>query len=209
MNKKTRNSETFLSHRAYVIHHIPGRMRLKLPHAKGNPAWLQRIKESISPQPGIKHVEINPTTGSVLIQYDPEGPDNFNKRLAQYAEHEKLFALEVTSQEPEDESSTARAIADLFNRLNQVTKRKTNDAIDLRDLFPLGTAIYAFFWVDRSIGAPLWLSMLFFSWSAYMDLHETEPSQKVAETLEALRAEIAALRADIRNRELPSKSSSN
>src|SRR5437879_5091518 len=82
-----------MSHRAHVIHHIPGRMRVKLPHAKGDHATLQRIKEAISPMPGVNEVIINPVTGSVVVHYDPDIHENFHDHFGEHAERENLFAL--------------------------------------------------------------------------------------------------------------------
>lgn len=181
---------------AQLVHHIPGRVRIRLPHAKGNRALLQQIKESISPRPGVRRVDVNPTTGSILIHYDPALLDNFNRQLAEHAEREELFALNVETQK--DETGTARSVHDFLKLLSDIVKDATADTIDLKEIFPFAVGGYAFFFVDRSIGAPLWLSLMFFAFSAYMDLHETEPSPNVGESLEDLRAEIAALRSDIR-----------
>src|SRR5262245_21781553 len=82
-----------MSQYAQVVHHIPGRMRVKLPHTKGQHQLLQEIQQSISPLPGIKRVEINPTTGSVLVEYDPTHHDDFHGHLAAHAEQHELFAL--------------------------------------------------------------------------------------------------------------------
>src|SRR6266446_9142692 len=80
-------------HSAYVTHHIPGRMRVKLPHAKGDRALLERIKESISPLPGVRSIEMNPTTGSVEVNYDPNDYEHYAGQLTAHGERENLFML--------------------------------------------------------------------------------------------------------------------
>lgn len=185
-----------MRHPAQIVHHIPGRIRIKLPRAKGNRALLNRIAESIEGRHGVRSVSVNATTGSVIIYYDSSVLGDFRKRLAEYGADDDLFTLKKEGQE--DKSLTARSIGGALKFLSQGVKRVTGDVIDLREIFPLAIGAYAFFFVDRAVGAPLWLSMLFFSFDSYMDLHEDESNEPVVDSVESLRDEIAALRAEVR-----------
>jgi hypothetical protein len=55
--------------KAHVAHHIPGRLRLKIPDLKGNAFGLGKLQRSISSVPSVTMVEINALTGSVLVRY--------------------------------------------------------------------------------------------------------------------------------------------
>ena len=55
-----------------VAHHSPGRTRIKVP--KGHRSQLRKIKEEILKQQGVKSVEVNNDTGSVLVKHDHELP---------------------------------------------------------------------------------------------------------------------------------------
>src|ERR1700757_2840058 len=57
---------------AYVQHSIPGRLRLRLPAAKGEEQELRQISSAIAKTEGIDQVEYNPITGSILIHYSSE-----------------------------------------------------------------------------------------------------------------------------------------
>src|SRR6516165_6193351 len=92
-----------MSHPANVIHHIPGRMRVKLPRAKGNQQLLQQIQHSISPLPGVNKVTINPATGSMLVEYDHKQHKDFHSHLAAHAERADLFALNDPELDEDDE----------------------------------------------------------------------------------------------------------
>ena len=61
-----------------IVHQIPGRIRMKIPSAKGNPDQLEAYKQTLSLIPGIEQVETNPETGSVVLKYDPERHDAFH-----------------------------------------------------------------------------------------------------------------------------------
>lgn len=54
-----------------VVHALPGRVRLKLRHLKNNMAYADEIQRRLHKISGITHLETNPKTTSLLIQYDP------------------------------------------------------------------------------------------------------------------------------------------
>src|SRR5262249_31072351 len=55
-----------------VTHFLPGRVRFKLLHLKKNAAMANMLRQVLANIPGIRTVEANVVTGSVLVQYDPE-----------------------------------------------------------------------------------------------------------------------------------------
>jgi hypothetical protein len=67
--------------KAQSVHHIPGRLRLKLSGAKGNHHLLDTIRESIQAIPDVTGVEVNPRTGSVLVLYRSREPATFLRDL--------------------------------------------------------------------------------------------------------------------------------
>lgn len=97
---------------AQIVHHIPGRVRVKFSYAKHNPLLLNHVRESLVNCNGIERVSVNQATGSFLTYYNPQSLKHFNQRLAKYAADENLFRLERNSQA--DESSAARSIGDVF-----------------------------------------------------------------------------------------------
>jgi Heavy metal associated domain 2 len=54
-----------------VVHALPDRVRLKLHRLKNNMAYADEIQRRLHNVQGITHLETNPKTGSLLIQYDP------------------------------------------------------------------------------------------------------------------------------------------
>jgi hypothetical protein len=53
------------------VHAIDGRLRIKVPVIKGSPARAARITCALEVLSGIRYVKANPTTGNVLILFDP------------------------------------------------------------------------------------------------------------------------------------------
>jgi hypothetical protein len=68
------------------FHAIDGRMRLGIPGVKGSWAKAQELKDRIIHYQGINDVRPNPTTGNVLIVYDP-------KKISQYDILKSLYKL--------------------------------------------------------------------------------------------------------------------
>lgn len=60
-----------------VIHHVPHRTRYRLASHHRNEEIVTRLHESLKKVPGVKKVEFNDRTGSVLVHHD-EIPDMVN-----------------------------------------------------------------------------------------------------------------------------------
>ena len=52
------------------MHNVPGRLRVKSPLLKRNSAAVDELKKSLSTVQGIATIDFNPTTGSLLINYN-------------------------------------------------------------------------------------------------------------------------------------------
>jgi len=57
---------------SYYIHKVPGRLRVKTPVVKRNKEVADEIRKTLSTMNGIATVDINLTTGSILINYNPK-----------------------------------------------------------------------------------------------------------------------------------------
>lgn len=57
---------------SYYIHDIEGRLRIKSPKIKKNQTNIDELKKILSCVNGIATLDINPTTGSLLINYNPK-----------------------------------------------------------------------------------------------------------------------------------------
>jgi copper chaperone CopZ len=57
---------------SYYIHNVPGRLRVKTPVVKRNNKAADEIRKTLSTVNGIATVDINLTTGSILINYNPK-----------------------------------------------------------------------------------------------------------------------------------------
>lgn len=56
----------------YYCHHVPGRIRVKLPDLKREPAEAGRVEKIMGGLKGVTAVKVTPLTGSVVVHYDPD-----------------------------------------------------------------------------------------------------------------------------------------
>jgi hypothetical protein len=56
----------------YLVHRGPGRLRLRLRWLRDAPDEATALADRLAALPGAAEVEVRPSTGSVLVRYDPE-----------------------------------------------------------------------------------------------------------------------------------------
>lgn len=54
------------------VHSIPGRLRVKSAVIKKNPHEAVKLRKLLSSVPGLKNLDVNLVTGSILIRYDAD-----------------------------------------------------------------------------------------------------------------------------------------
>jgi hypothetical protein len=56
----------------YYIHNVPGRLRIKIPVIRHNPANGLAVQALLMPLEGVERIQLSGLTGSVVINYDPQ-----------------------------------------------------------------------------------------------------------------------------------------
>ncbi len=165
-----------MPHTAYVAHHISGRIRLRVPAARSNPALLEQIGAVAKAIPGVEGIESNATTGSVLIHYAQDECQDFEASLA--GAGDSIFELlsirqgqKAGSRRSETDSTTAIAIAAAFKSFDTRIKTVTDNTLDLKVLLPMAAAAAAAFTAREALATPLWLTLAIFAFSAFVVLH--------------------------------------
>jgi hypothetical protein len=163
-------------------------MRVKVPGAKGDPSHLQRIKEAISPMSGVRQVDVNSLTGSVVVHYEAALHEGFQQQLSAHADQSSLFELQMTPPELSEvdqmarqieeeanflseQSETARSLVEFVKRINMAIRRATDNTVDLKVLLPLALAAYSVVELESDISTPLWVTLGIFSFNSFVTLH--------------------------------------
>ena len=109
---------------AAISHSAHGRTRFRLGSKRRQDPFFAKVAERLRRMDGVRQVEVNPTTGSVLVHHELP-----LEELIQQARRETLFAV--------DDSSPQRLRDDLrqrFGSLNEGISRLTEGRLDLADL---------------------------------------------------------------------------
>jgi len=156
-----------------IAHQVPGRIRMKIPSAKGNPELLEQMKQTFSVIPGVEEVTINPATGSLVLHYDTDRHDEFHGRLEHHtgghqrpAPTNEIDALATKIQQEAEflaeNSHTARVIVDFFKQVDQQIKTGTSNTIDLKIVLAFGIAGFTILEVGANAATPVWVTLAMF-----------------------------------------------
>jgi Heavy metal associated domain 2 len=193
-----------------IAHQVPGRVRMKIPAGKNNPELLKQIGEVFGAIPGIEEIEVNPTTGSVVLRYDTDRHDEFHGTFNQhYAAHgagnngapngaatgtqngamhgadtdlDKLTgSIEAEAEFLASHSHSARVIVDFVKTLDREIKVATGNSVDLKILFAIGMIGFTVLEIGATAATPVWVTLAIFSVNHFIELHERQLKQEVAE----------------------------
>lgn len=53
-----------------VVHHVPGRVRLKFEDALANHPWAERLPDEVRTLPGVRSIRVNILARSIVVEYD-------------------------------------------------------------------------------------------------------------------------------------------
>jgi Heavy metal associated domain 2 len=169
-------------HGATVVHHIPGRLRVRLPRASRDPRVLAELREFVSGLGGVRQVEINPVTGSILVHYHPESREQIQSLISRgngsMDAPPELTGVDDLAENIEKEaeflaghSTLAFHVVNAVKALNREVRDATDNTIDLKVLLPAGLAVWAFFKAGAEISTPLWVTLAIFSFNSFVALH--------------------------------------
>jgi copper chaperone CopZ len=99
------------------VHALNGRLRIKVAEVKGRPQVARFVEEQLRSLAGITEVTANPTTGNVLVLYEPA-------RVTQQDVVRALHALGCLRRVPRIERPTARRNA-IVGHVAQTVARAT------------------------------------------------------------------------------------
>ena len=158
---------------------------MKAVSGKGDPELLDQIKESFRAIPGIKSVAVNPTTGSLILHYDPTRHAEFYKQFQdRFASHalsvstppmteidDFTNAIQAEAEFLADRSITARSIVDFCKRLDRSLRVATNNAIDLKIVVAGGFAVVVLLEIGVSVATPMWVTLAIYGLNHLAELN--------------------------------------
>jgi hypothetical protein len=121
--------------KAYLVHRLPGRVRLKVPGHRGDAAFFAELSRRVRHMPRVKDVAVNPTTGSVLLRHEGDFADVLSELLG--SETGDLIEMAMTL------PSVAHRLRREAGHLDRAVKRWSGHSLDLGTVVALGLAALA------------------------------------------------------------------
>jgi hypothetical protein len=166
-----------------VAHQVPGRVRMKVPAAKGNPELLKQIADTFAVIPGIERITVNPATGSVVMFYDIDQHHEFHGRMQEHAPlqggycpprteiDELATKIEQEAEFLASHSDAARAIVNGFKAFDREIRLATDNNVDLKIVLALGIIGVTVLEVGASAATPVWVTLSLFALNHVLELH--------------------------------------
>jgi len=166
-----------------VAHQVPGRIRMKVPAAKGNPELLQQIAETFAAIPGSESITCNPATGSVVMKYDVDRHDEFHGCFQDYVPQGSGYQPPATEidqlalrieQEAEflaRHSQSARAVVDFCKNVDREVRLVTDNYVDLKILLLAGIIGFTALEVGAAATTPVWVTLTLFALNHVVAMH--------------------------------------
>jgi copper chaperone CopZ len=177
----------------HVVHYMPGRVRLRVDKVKGNPAFAQKAQKKLSQVPGIKKVEAQPRTGSVLVHYDAaallaEGTlaaltDGFSVLFPEIGAGALTMGLDslighlAAGGAPQSAGvgEPPRAANNLIGSLAAINAEvgRITGGLDLKLLIPMTLVFFGVrsLWSAKQTAVPAWYDLFWFAFSTFVLLN--------------------------------------
>jgi hypothetical protein len=160
--------------KARIEHKVPGRIRMKIPSAKTNPAILDIYRDAFSHIPGILKVNTKPETGSIVIHYDLKREAEFHKQFETACDTHDVGKMpnndiddlankiKAEAEFLAERSELARMTVEMCKHADQNLKEWSGNTIDLKIVLAGGLAAYTFFEIGASAATPMWVTLVLF-----------------------------------------------
>jgi len=170
--------------RGNIVHHVPGRLRIKILGSQASSNFFADIKQAISSIVGVGTVRVNSHSSSIIVHY--RSPDvEFKKRLQDDPKVNTWLQLEnsldaedligptfsLDSINTEQHSRIAESIVSVAEQLDSGLLQASNGYLDFKVLVPLGIAIATSLNRARERGTPMWISLSTFAFNSFLTFH--------------------------------------
>ena len=172
-----------------IVHQVPGRIRMKIPSAKGKPEELQSYKEVLLLIPGVEDVELNPVTGSIVLKYDPDRQVEFGAKFTDHVNKQNAEPprkprpptneidavagmIEEEAQFLAEHSEAARVFVDFCRKADRQIKVATHNVLDLKMMLAVCVVGAVVFEVGASAATPVWVTLALFGLNHFIEMQE-------------------------------------
>lgn len=166
---------------ATVVHHVPGRLRLRVRGARAGTAFLDQVAHLLGRVDGVRAVRVNPASSSLVVHYQASDHE-LALRIRQHPALSwwPLSAAGVTAAPPfrlpamgarPGRSHVAGAIVSTSLRLDSSMRRASAGYVDLKLLLPVLFATASSYMMRSGQGTPMWMTLAVSAFNSFVSLH--------------------------------------
>lgn len=162
----TADGQTTSRARARVEHRSAGRVRVRVGRQERSPEQMTRLRQRLEAHPSVKAVDVNPRTGSVLVQGSRAGD-------LRSALDESLEIIEEAGPENLPEAGVESVVVAL-RAVDSRIARSTGGRLSLRWLVPVSFCAVALRQLVRgglTIGEIPWFVLLYYGIDSFFKLY--------------------------------------
>jgi len=162
-----------------LVHHHPGYVRVRagaFVHPDEDSVIVTAARNAAKAVSGFRSWSLNPTTGSVVIQYQP-GTLEADDLLNHIAKCAGFRGVEILTRDKQNRRELVGAFLDGVQNVNRAVSELTGERADLRELVPLalvGVSFVSFVLNDERSRLPHWFGALYRSYRVFMHWHRRE-----------------------------------
>ncbi len=146
---------------ASVRHRMAGRLRVKIPARKGDPAYFTALAQAFSEFPGIRKVEVDPETGSALFLHSAD-----TDAIVAHAEVKELFRIVESANRPVHVSVGVKAN---YKVLDERVKRYTGGEWDVPAIAFVSLLAAGAYQIARgNFAAPAWYTAFWYALNIFL-----------------------------------------
>ena len=147
-----------MSVEAYEVYRSAGRLRLRIPSKKRDPAYFRKLVDHFTDFSGIEEFLVNPLTGTVLFIHSMEVDE-----IAGHAREHGLFSL-ASHSGVKQHDTIFEAASKTMATWNYQLKRSTGGSVDLPSLLFLGLVVSGFYQISKgNFKAPPWYTAFWYA----------------------------------------------
>lgn len=161
------------SRKVHIEHHIPGRLRIKIPRATNRRQLLNGYGAKFSTLPAIIKITGNEVTGSIVIQYEKDIEYKFLEDFHKLCKEQSLTVrppvsddIAMMSRLVTDEaaflaehSEIAKRTMAFFNAVDLELKLVSANTIDLNIALVGSLAVFTLMGIGATAATPMWVTL--------------------------------------------------
>jgi hypothetical protein len=173
-----------LAQPARIVHHVPGRLRIKVEGVRGQTEFFAAVQRAITGLNGVESVHTNATSSSIVVAYEP-ADTSFHCRMQDDPELGSWLNLDgeealaagideaviVGARYLQRHSRLAEVIVSSAEHADANLRKASDGYLDFKVLLPLGMTVVSALHKARNRGTPMWLSVGTFAFNAFLTLH--------------------------------------